>query len=100
MALAHVVAPDPKPLVPLHPAWTAPWHGGGMSVRLRTKDDPPREVAFADDETYRFTAQDFPDGHVEITQTRRGASEPGEVITRFTKDEVDRVIDNGWPSDN
>ena len=69
-----------------------------MSVRLNLKGATTQEVLFPDDETFHFTARDFPDGHLEVTQTRRGTSETGIVVAQFTKAEIERVIENGWPS--
>lgn len=71
-----------------------------MAVKIRLNGDHAREVVFPDSETNFFTAQDFPDGHVEVTQSPRGSSGPGVVVHQFTQDEIDTVIDNGWASDN
>lgn len=71
-----------------------------MAVKIRLKGDHAREVVFPDDETNFFTAQGFPDGHVEVTQSQRGSSGPGVVVYQFTQDEIDTIVDNGWASDN
>jgi hypothetical protein len=71
-----------------------------MAVKIRLKGDHAREVVFPDSETNFFTAQDYPDGHVEVTQSPRGSTGPGVVVYQFTQDEIDTVIDNGWASDN
>jgi hypothetical protein len=71
-----------------------------MAVKIRLKGDRAREVVFPDDETDYFSAQGFPDGHVEVTRSRRGSTDPGLMVHQFTKDEIERIIDNGWPSDD
>ena len=72
-------------------------HHAFMAVRLRHKADRFRVDDFPDGENFYFTAQDFQDGRIEVTQHRRGNSGEGTVVATYSTREVE-VIDRGWPS--
>lgn len=69
-----------------------------MAVRMRYKVGRNRIIEFPDDETFYFTARDYPDGRVEVFQQRRGSSDSGAVVAKFSLPEIE-FIDRGWPID-
>jgi hypothetical protein len=71
-----------------------------MAVRIRLKGDRALVVEYHDTETDYYTAQGHFDGGFEVTRSRRGSSEAREVVHRYSKDEIDSVIESGWPSDD
>ena len=73
-------------------------HHAFMAVRLRYRFDRFREVNFPDSENVQFTAQDFPDGRIEVTQNHKGNAGANTVVATYSTRDVE-VIDHGWPTD-
>jgi hypothetical protein len=71
-----------------------------MAVRIRLKGDREREVEYPDTETDYYTAQGILDGRVEVTRSRRGSSEPRVAVHQFDQDQIESIVDSGWPSDD
>lgn len=71
-------------------------HHAFMAVRLKHKADHLREDDFPDGENFHFTARDFPDGRIEVTQHRKGNSGARTVVATYSTREVE-IIDRGWP---
>lgn len=70
-----------------------------MAVRLRDKSVSFRELNFSDSDSSIFTARDFPDGRIEVTQHPRGDFASGTVVATFTTQDFE-LINSGWPSDS
>jgi len=66
-----------------------------MTLRVALRSDARRDTESQDNQEFMYAAQDFADGHLEVTQYQRGKSEASVVVATYPKEGLERVINNG-----